>query len=101
MGSRFSSCSICTESAGEPAGLQCAMQHNDTSFCCHAQELAEDPNARHPREESLNNAWSRSIGPRIPEVHGLELGWRHSVFANEQDRAGWPTLSVNPANISP
>src|SRR3954452_24197989 len=86
---------------GTSAGLQCATQHNDTSFCCRAQELMKDPNARHSRRESLNNAWCPSIGSRKPEVHGLELGWRRSVFANEQDCAGWPTLSANPADISP
>src|SRR4051794_37838056 len=63
------------------AGLQFAMQHDGTSFCCHAQELMEDPNARHSRRESLDNAWRRSIGPGGLEIHGLELGWRHSVFA--------------------
>src|SRR3954454_5135086 len=66
------------------AGLQCAMQHNGTSFCCHAQELMESPNARHSRRKSLNNAWRHPIMSRILEVHDLELGWRHSAFANEQ-----------------
>src|SRR3954451_865556 len=54
---------------GTSAGLQRAMQHDGTSFCCHAQESMEDPSARHYRKKSLNNAWSHSIGSRRPEVH--------------------------------
>src|SRR3954447_10847355 len=73
---------------GMSAGLQRAMQHDGTSFCCYAQELIEDPDARLSRKQILSNAWRRSIGSGGPEVNGLELGWRHSVFANEQDRAG-------------
>src|SRR3954468_14697035 len=81
---------LLADATGRPldCSVQCAAQHDDTSFCCHAQELMEDPDARHSRRRSLDNAWRHSIGSRIPEVHGLELGWRHSVFANEQDRAG-------------
>src|SRR3954452_20385138 len=44
----------------------------------------EGPNARHSRRKNLNNAWRHPIMSRILEVHDLELGWRHSAFANEQ-----------------